>query len=181
MITIASLSLLLGILSIRAEAYAILPHVLSSNVCRRYYKHHVQPNSRTSLHEIRCEDMFYQLEEREDAESSSTEVYLMKDRQVDFGQTDGPVPDTVEGTWHVEPGTDDFKMTIRRVFGSGKRGSDMGEFQFDIVRELRGEMTMVGESVAITGVIVNKDDLLGDRGAHNISTEAAISFRHDRA
>jgi hypothetical protein len=72
-------------------------------------------------------------------------------------------------------------MTIRRVFGSGKRGSDMGEFQFDIVRELRGEMTMVGESVAITGVIVNKDDLLGDRGAHNISTEAAISFRHDRA
>ena len=122
------------------------------------------PTTSTCLYGIRCEDKFYQLEEKEDGETSRTEVYLMADRQVDFGKTDGPVPDYVEGTWHVEPGTDDFKMQIRRVFGTGRRGSDMGEFSFEIIRELRGDLTMVGESVAITGVMVNKDELLGDKG-----------------
>eukprot|EP00980_Cylindrotheca_fusiformis_P015298 scaffold4266_cov83-Cylindrotheca_fusiformis.AAC.3 len=145
-----------------------ISHTCSHQAGHFHPVNQISSSSRTSyspLYGIRCEDKFYQLEEREDAETSSTEVYLMKDRQVDFGKTDGPVPDSVEGTWHVEPGTDDFKMTIRRVFGSGNRGSDMGEFQFEILRELRGEMTMVGDSVAITGIIVNKDELLGDKGA----------------
>lgn len=153
---------------------------------QRGHHRHVDPTSRTlpsistfqpqdyclssrvsissSLYGIRCENKFYQLEEKEDGETSRTEVYLMADRQVDFGKTDGPVPDYVEGTWRVEPGTDDFTMQIRRVFGTGKKGSDMGEFSFEIIRELRGDMAMVGESVAITGVIINKDDLLGDKG-----------------
>ena len=156
---------------------------------QRGHQRHVDPTSRTppsistfqpqdyclssrvsissSLYGIRCENKFYQLEEKEDGETSRTEVYLMADRQVDFGKTDGPVPDYVEGTWHVELGTDDFTMQIRRVFGTGKKGSDMGEFSFEIIRELRGDMTMVGESVAITGVIINKDDLLGDKGKQN--------------
>mmetsp|Transcript_24779 Transcript_24779/g.60873 ORF Transcript_24779/g.60873 Transcript_24779/m.60873 type:complete len:369 (+) Transcript_24779:77-1183(+) len=120
-------------------------------------------SSSSKLYGIRCENTFYQLEEMEDGETSRTEVYLMQDRQVDFGKTDGPVPDYVEGQWSVDSGDDEFTMTIRRVFGTGKRGSDMGEFSFEIVRELRGDLTMVGESVAITGTIVNKDDLLGDK------------------
>ena len=43
-------------------------------------------------------------------------------------------------------------------------GTDMGEFQFEILREYRGEMTMVGESVAITGIMLNKDEIFGDKG-----------------
>lgn len=152
-----------------AEAYMIL-HPQRKHASPQTWK------TASCLCGIRCEDKFYQLEEREDAETSSTEVYLMKDRQVDFGMSDGPLPDSVEGSWQVEPGTDNFKMTIRRVFGSGKRGSDMGEFQFEIVRELRGEMTMVGDSVAITGTVVNKDELLGDKGTHIFQYEYQVAL-----
>jgi hypothetical protein len=113
---------------------------------------------------IRCEDKFYQLEENEDIDNCRTEVYLLSDRTVDFGKTDGPVPESVEGVWDIVPGTDDFIMTIRKCFSTGKSGSDMGEFAFEIIREFKGDMAMVGESVSITGVIINKDELLGDKG-----------------
>jgi hypothetical protein len=108
------------------------------------------------LYGIRCEDKQYQLEEREDAECSTTELYLNADRSIRFGETDGPLPTLVTGTWHVAPATDDFSMTISRTFGSGREGTDMGEFSFTIVRDYVGEMTMVGESVAITGNMRNQ-------------------------
>lgn len=38
---------------------------------------------------IRNENKFYQLVESEDAATCATEVYLMADRTVDFGKTDG--------------------------------------------------------------------------------------------
>ena len=119
-------------------------------------------NLETRLYSIRCEDKFYQLEELEDSDASTTEIYLAPDRTITFGETSGPKADEIEGDWEVED--DNFVMTIRRVFGSGKRGTDMGEFSFEIVREFQGEMSMVGDSVAITGKMINKDDLLGDKG-----------------
>jgi hypothetical protein len=121
--------------------------------------------SHTHLHGIRCEDKQYQLEEREDAECSTTELYLNTDRSIRFGETDGPLPTEVKGSWQVTPATDDFSMTISRTFGSGREGTDMGEFAFTIVRNYVGEMTMVGECVAITGVMRNQDDTLEDKGA----------------
>eukprot|EP00522_Entomoneis_paludosa_P009418 CAMPEP_0172441968 /NCGR_PEP_ID=MMETSP1065-20121228/2464_1 /TAXON_ID=265537 /ORGANISM="Amphiprora paludosa, Strain CCMP125" /LENGTH=349 /DNA_ID=CAMNT_0013191607 /DNA_START=45 /DNA_END=1094 /DNA_ORIENTATION=- len=116
----------------------------------------------TSLPAIRCEDKFYQLEEREDKECITTELFLLPNRVIDFGETDGPMPIATSGTWDVQPGTDNYSMLITRKFASGKEGTDMGEFEFETVREFKGEMTMVGESVAITGVMISKDDLLGD-------------------
>lgn len=88
----------------------------------------------------------------EDAETCTTELFLKEDRFIEFGQTDGPLPLESFGYWDVKPGTNDFTMTIKRLYGSGSDGSDIGEFQYTVERTYIGEMTLVGESVGITGV-----------------------------
>ena len=80
---------------------------------------------------IRCEEKFYQLEEMEDKDSCTTELFLKEDRTIEFGQTDGPIWDDVTGSWEVAPGTNDFKMVIKKKFGTGRESTDMGEFSFE--------------------------------------------------
>jgi hypothetical protein len=41
--------------------------------------------------------------------------------------------------------------------------TDMGEFEFDVVRTFTGEMTMVGASAAVQGGIHSSDEILGDQ------------------
>eukprot|EP00565_Helicotheca_tamesis_P005258 CAMPEP_0185729342 /NCGR_PEP_ID=MMETSP1171-20130828/5211_1 /TAXON_ID=374046 /ORGANISM="Helicotheca tamensis, Strain CCMP826" /LENGTH=186 /DNA_ID=CAMNT_0028398155 /DNA_START=108 /DNA_END=668 /DNA_ORIENTATION=+ len=128
---------------------------------------HLQ-KSNTALFAIRCECKTYQLEEMEDAETSTTKVYLNQDRTITFGDTDGPIADSASGTWEVNPGTNDFTMKIRRRYSTGTPASkesktDIGEFKFDVLREYSGEMTMVGECVGITGVMTDGDDSWGEK------------------
>ena len=113
----------------------------------------------SSLYGIRCENKYYQLEEMEDKENSTTELFLTAEGTVEFGETDGPLWSSAEGRWHVEPGTDDFTMTIIRKFNAGDSHTDMGEFSYDIGRTYTGVMTKVGESVGITGVMYAQTDL----------------------
>ena len=89
----------------------------------------------------------------EDKENCTTELFLTQDGRIEFGETDGPVWSDAEGYWQVEPGTDNFRMSIVRKFNSGNKNTDMGEFSYDIARYYAGEMTKVGDSVGITGVI----------------------------
>ena len=124
--------------------------------------------SMTRIWGVRCEDKFYQLEEREDAECAKTELFLRTDRSIEFGKTDGPLTKEQAGTWEVEPGTNNFRMRVRRKFTTGAEGTDMGEFDFEVIREYTGEMKLVGESVGITGTMINKDDILGDSGMFGI-------------
>lgn len=51
---------------------------------------------------------YYQLEEMEDKDSCTTELYLRADGVIEFGDTDGPQFITAAGTWSVPPGTDDY-------------------------------------------------------------------------
>lgn len=53
-------------------------------------------------------------------------------------------------------------MTIKRKFKSGNDGSDMGEFEYELERTYIGDMTAVGESVAVTGVMHCSDVLSGE-------------------
>lgn len=53
-------------------------------------------------------------------------------------------------------------MSIRRKFSSGQENSDMGEFEYELERTYIGDMTAVGESVAITGVMHCNDVLNGE-------------------
>jgi hypothetical protein len=92
---------------------------------------------------------FFQLEEKEDKESCSTEVFLSNDGTVTLGDTDGPLPLQATGTWKQTG--EKFEMSIKRTFGSGQDGSDVGEFKFDVDRAYIGFLEYVGGSIAIDG------------------------------
>ena len=93
---------------------------------------------------------FFQLEELEDRETCTTEVFLSSDGRVLLTETDGPPPISATGNW--EKGTsNDFKMTIVRSFGGGSSSSGMGEFSFTVKRIFTGELSLVGDSVHISG------------------------------
>ena len=119
------------------------------------------PLSSSRLYGIRCENKYYQLEEMEDKDNSTTELFLTAEGNVEFGETDGPLWSDAEGRWHVEPGTDDFTMTIIRRFNTGASNTDMGEFSYEIGRSYVGVMTKVGDSVGITGVMHSLPDEFG--------------------
>jgi hypothetical protein len=65
------------------------------------------------------------------------------------------------GEWAIAPGTNDFVMSITKTFDAGQDNSDMGEFQYELERTFQGEMIEVGESVAVTGVMLCDDPLTG--------------------
>lgn len=107
---------------------------------------------------------YFQLEELEDAETSTTEVFLNADRTVVVGETDGPLFMKGEGTW-IQKGSV-FEMILTRRFQAGREGmvwTDMGEFEFDVVRTFTGELTMVGAAAAVEGGIHCADEILGDQ------------------
>ena len=78
---------------------------------------------------------------------------MKADRTIEFGETDGPLWAAAVGTWDVKPNTNDYSMTITRTFETGSKGREMGEFAYDLVRRFEGDMSMVGESVAIGGLV----------------------------
>ena len=142
----------------------------------------VARQSTTKLYRIRCENKYYQLEEMEDRENATTECYLKQDGTVVLGDTDGPLWTSAQGKWYIQD--DGFIMTITKKFGAGTDSSDMGEFEYELERTFIGDMTVVGESVAITGVMKSDDVLTGKEkevGFFNMidGTDARIGKRPD--
>jgi len=87
--------------------------------------------SSTVLFPIRCYDKYYQLEEMEDRDSCTTELFLAADGNIEFGDTDGPLPTSSVGKWEVPDGTNDYTMYITRSFNTGQDNTDMGSFSFE--------------------------------------------------
>ena len=95
---------------------------------------------------------YYQLEELEDRDDCSTEVLLKDDGTVETGATDGPPPVESSGTWEFAGNI--FKMVLSRVYQGGEppmKSTDMGEFRYEVKRSYEGEISHVGEEVAVTG------------------------------
>eukprot|EP00534_Pseudo-nitzschia_fraudulenta_P004970 CAMPEP_0201122572 /NCGR_PEP_ID=MMETSP0850-20130426/6169_1 /ASSEMBLY_ACC=CAM_ASM_000622 /TAXON_ID=183588 /ORGANISM="Pseudo-nitzschia fraudulenta, Strain WWA7" /LENGTH=443 /DNA_ID=CAMNT_0047389289 /DNA_START=78 /DNA_END=1409 /DNA_ORIENTATION=+ len=110
----------------------------------------------TVMYRIRCENKYYQLEELEDAENATTELFLKEDGTVEIGKTDGPLFAKAVGNWEIQENS--FAMTITKTFKTGNDNSDMGEFQFEVERVFEGDMTVVGGTeVAINGKIFAED------------------------
>lgn len=110
----------------------------------------------TIMYRIRCENKYYQLEELEDADNCTTELFLKEDGTVDIGETDGPLFAKAVGNWEIKE--NDFAMTITKTFSTGNERNDMGEFTFDVERVFEGVMTVVGGTeVAINGKIFAED------------------------
>jgi hypothetical protein len=108
---------------------------------------------------------YFQLEELEDRDSSTTELYLHVNQTVSTGATDGPSPIATSGTWKQDP-DGQFTLVLSRTFETGKekaQPTDVGEFNFTVNRSYVGEMTFVGANVAVTGIMHNVDETFGDQ------------------
>jgi len=108
----------------------------------------------------------FELEELEDAESSTTDVLLNADSSVTLGGSNGPVWTSSSGSWEQTSNVH-FVMVLTRSYKGGREGretTDMGEFQYDVTRTFRGEVAAVGGTVlAVNGDIVDVDEVFGDR------------------
>ena len=128
-------------------------------------------------------ETYFQLEELEDCESATTELYLHSDNTVSVGETDGPMYLQASGTWttttpmsngytpYNSNGSNsgstvqNFAMTITRRYEAGREKSestDVGTFEFDVERTFLGEIIRIGANVGVSGKIHMYDDLLGD-------------------
>lgn len=112
----------------------------------------------------------FQLEELEDAEACTTDVFLNTDNTITIGETNGPLFLSGSGTWSSSIEEDDktfFEMIMRRRYQTGKEGTqttDIGEFEYDVERTFRGELTVVGgTALAVNGEILDVDETFGDR------------------
>jgi len=132
---------------------------------------------------------YYQLEEREDSEATTTEIYLEPNGLISIHthNTDGPEPTSIRGTWklkneaelsaveaeaeaevEVETAAKDetsFEMSITRTFTADEGNKDLGAFEFDVTRMFTGDYSLSsvgGDIVTISGQIHIKDDILGD-------------------
>ena len=108
------------------------------------------------MYEVRCDNKYYQLEELEDKETCTTELFLKPDRTIEFGETDGPLWTAASGIWQVVPDTNDFTMRLTRSYTTGSSSRQMGEFTYTVERRFSGEITLVGESIAISGAVYVK-------------------------
>lgn len=110
-------------------------------------------------------DKYFQLEESEDVDTCTSEVFLNADKTVWLGESDGPLCKSASGRWNLDPdGT--FTMSLSRTFDTGKPATtftDVGEFSFTVNRQLKGEVTLVGEQLSMSGSIYDVDDVFGDR------------------
>lgn len=66
---------------------------------RRWSSIRSSSSSSTVLFRIRCENKYYQLEEMEDRENCTTELFLKEDGEVLIGETDGPLWSEAVGTY----------------------------------------------------------------------------------
>lgn len=107
--------------------------------------------------------LYFQLEEREDKDTCTTELFLKKDGTVLVFDSDGPLPISATGTWGQSTDKKFFIMNIKRTFGTGSDGRDMGEFCFEVERSYEGTMTTVGEkTLAMEGAMHLVDEFRGD-------------------
>ena len=111
----------------------------------------------------------FQLEEREDRDSSYTDLWLNQDGTVTMGVTDGPKPVSYQGDWHVlETATTEadrpFRLRLDRTYENPNPHTgetDTGPFDYHVKREFWGNVGPVrhADSVEVEGVIHRLDEL----------------------
>lgn len=187
----ASFLLTLAFLASRADAFTTHGSIVS---CLRTYLSNEQSPQRSSQRHVAItrrdvrtpsslnllttdpSGRHYQLEELEDAEASTTDIFLNADNTVIIGESDGPLCTSSSGKWSdfapSDSGAATFEMVLTRTFITGSEkgksvnsaNTAIGEFEYTVVRTYRGEVSMVGGSVlTMNGEIVDVDEVFGDR------------------
>jgi hypothetical protein len=112
-------------------------------------------------------EKYFQLEEMEDAETCTTEVYINSDFTVRVGQTNGPKYQAASGSWtEVEEDDGIFEMILKRSYATGREKidiTDLGEYEYTVERRFTGTFTFVGAEVNVEGSVHDIDEVLGDR------------------
>ncbi|KAI0567795.1 hypothetical protein FGB62_1g426 [Gracilaria domingensis] len=75
----------------------------------------------------------YQLEEDEDAVSTTSAIYLSSDGTLSIGKTDGPTPEKVRATWEYSDSDGEILVEIERFY-------EEGNTKFSVKRVLRGHL-----------------------------------------
>lgn len=75
----------------------------------------------------------FQLEEDEDAVSTTSAIYLAEDGTLSIGKTDGPVPEKVDATWNYSDTDGELLVEIERYY-------EEGNTKFSVKRVLRGHL-----------------------------------------
>jgi hypothetical protein len=86
----------------------------------------------------------FQLEELEDRERSTTEVFFARDNTVVLGESDGPTFTSATGTWNLDQQQGKFSMV-------------------KVTRTFVGKMVEIGARVAVSGTIHDVDGEHGDK------------------
>ncbi|GAB0495392.1 hypothetical protein MMPV_006692 [Pyropia vietnamensis] len=105
----------------------------------------------------------FQLIEMEDAEQAVSALYLRAaDKGVDFGATDGPVPDSVTGEWTLNEEDGTFGLSLTRKYDGG--------FGFSVSRFYKGhyERREGSSLVTVQGYIFQTE--------HAMDPENAVGF-----
>lgn len=112
----------------------------------------------------------FQLEEREDKDSSVTALWLGEDGSVQVGITDGPPLQTAAGSWSVNEdlkgvakGENAFRMTLLRTYEGGEHTgqNQAGNFAYNVRREFWGDIDTTGNFVSVSGTIHGEDESKG--------------------
>ena len=106
----------------------------------------------------------FQLEEREDKETSITEIWLQGDGSVTFGVTDGPTVEKAWGIWTLQQ-NGQFWMEIIRTFASSEErlgAHQIGPVHYQVKREFVGSLERIGGNVmTVKGTIHGDDESTG--------------------
>ena len=92
---------------------------------------------------------FFQLEEKEHSESCITEIFLSDDGSITLSRTDGPPPIQASGSWIQDGNT--VEMKIVRLFRTGQKGTDVGQFEFEVERSFTGVLSTLGDLIVVDG------------------------------
>lgn len=108
---------------------------------------------------------YFQLEELEDADRCTTEVFLSFNSSVVVTNTDGPRFIQASGNWDQGYGGE-FRMILVRRYEGGREQrtwTDVGEFEYETTRMLDGQFFLVGDRAAVRGKIIDIDEIFADR------------------
>lgn len=106
-------------------------------------------------------DREYQLEELEDSVDSISALYLRADGGVTHGQTDGPVPESMDGEWVYNEDERELVLQLERHFKEG-------DIRFSVKRVLRGHLDgndRDGDMAMFAGNIYQDAKDIGDKTA----------------
>jgi len=106
------------------------------------------------------ESRVFQLEEMEGQHSCLTELILHDSGDVTIEKTEGPTPSDSHGSWYADGDTQRFAMSVVKTFGGGREGTDLGTFEYSVKREFVGEISKVGDNLAVSGsvrVVIDED------------------------